>query len=269
MKAFLGTIALALAAGCGGGATVAGGTPPTPAPASRHLTPIAFAPGGPWRYRYDRIDSIMTTLPNGGTQLQVVERHLQLHWTNTRGPEGLLAQVTIDSADIVGMPGGLDRTLEDSARGSLLRFGLTTDGRVSSPQATPDNTVARAFGAQLPWIIPALPPSLMVGAARTDTVTDVIQFGAVDLTERTLRQTTIGSALGTFDLVGTITREGTSPQLHLTGAGQRIGRAEFAPGGALRLATGRDSVAMTALVAAMGQEVGLSQISAYTLAALP
>lgn len=260
-------LALALVAACGGGVAVPG-SPGAAAPAP-HGVPMAFSPGGPWRYHYDRVDSITTTLPNGGQQQQAVERHLQLRWEALRAANGLSIRITIDSADLVGMPGGLGRAMEDSARGSVIQMELTPDGVVSTPSVTPENSVARGLMTDLPWLIPALPHSLMPGAFREDTLTSTVRFGVLDLSERTQRRTTVGAAVGSFDLSGEVTREGVSPQLHLTGSGLRVGRADFAPQGWMRDMTGRDSLAMTATVESIGQSVGLMQISGYSLTALP
>ena len=267
MKAFLGTIALALAAGCGGGATVAGSGSTPLAPV--HASPVTFAAGGPWRYRFDRIDSITTTLPNGGRQLQVLERHLVLRWVTTADAGALRARITIDSVDVVGMPGGMGRALEDSARGTVIEFALDPDGAVSTPTITPDNTVARTLSTQLPWLIPALPHSLMPGAERVDTLATPERFGVLDLDQRTVRHTSVGAAVGTFDLSGEVSRRGASPTLQLTGTGQRAARAEFTPQGMIRAVAGRDSLAMTATVETVGQSVDLTQIIAYSLTALP
>jgi len=231
--------------------------------------PMAFAPGGPWRYRYDRLDSITTTLPNGGRQLQVVERHLQLRWEALTATAGMSLRITIDSVDLVGMPGGMGRGMEDSARGSVIRMNLAPDGATFAPAVTPENSVARGLTTDLPWIIPALPRSLMPGAARQDTLTSTVRFGLLDLSERTARTTTVGEAVGSFDVVGEVTRDGVSPQLHLTGTGHRTERVDFAPQGWMRSAAGRDSIAMTATVESMGQSVTLTQISTYLLTALP
>ena len=267
MKAHLGLLLLALVAGCGGGATVAeGGSSPL---APVHASPVTFAAGGPWRYRFDRIDSITTTLPNGGRQVQVLERHLVLRWTTTADSGALRARITIDSVDVVGMPGGMGRALEDSARGTVIEFALQPDGAVSTPTITPDNTVARTLSTQLPWLIPALPHSLMPGAERVDTLSLPERVGVVDLDQRTVRRTSVGTAVGTFDMSGEVSRRGASPTLQLTGAGQRRAQVEFAPRGMIRTVQGRDSLAMTATVETVGQSVDLTQVIAYSLTALP
>lgn len=265
----VGLLIVALAAGCGGGAALPGpGGSASPSP-DHPATPPAFVAGGPWRYRYDRLDSIITTLPNGGRQLQIVERHVQLRWETTHGTAGLQVRISLDSVDLVGMPGGLGRGMEDSARGSVIQFGLAPDGVVTGPTVAPENTVGRALTAELPWIIPALPQSLTPGTARADTLASTVRFGVLDLAERTARTTRVGEAIGGFDMSGTVTRDGVSPQLHLTGSGDREARVELAPPGWLRAATGRDSLAMTATVEAIGQSVLLTQISHYSLTALP
>jgi hypothetical protein len=260
-------VLLALAAACGGGASVAGNAPAAPPP--RTLAPTTFIPGGPWRYRYDRLDSITTLLPNGGRQLQVVERHFQLRWQGVASATGIAVRLTLDSVDLVGIPNGLGRGMEDSARGSVIQFTLTPDGLISAPTPVPESSVGRALIHELNWIIPALPHSLAQGAVRQDTLTDTVPFGTMAVTEHTVRQTSVGATIGTFDVVGEITRDGTSPQLQLTGAGHRGGEVAFAPQGWMRLAAGRDSVLMTATVEAMGQSVALTQIGAYSFTALP
>lgn len=260
-------VILALVAACGGGASVAGNAPAAPTPNS--LSPTTFFPGGPWRYRYDRLDSITTLLPNGGRQLQVVERHFQLRWQGVASATGIAVRLTVDSVNLIGMPNGLGRGMEDSARGSVIQFSLTPDGMVSAPTLLPESSVGRSMINELTWIIPALPHSLAPGAVRQDTLTDAVPFGAMAVTERTVRQTSVGAVIGAFDVAGETTRDGTSPQLRLTGAGHRGGEVTFSPQGWMRRAAGRDSVLMTATVEAMGQSVVLTQIGSYSFTALP
>jgi len=93
----------------------------------------------------------------------------------------------------------------------------------------------------------------------------------VDLAERTERSTT-GALQGDGSLLtlqGTVTRDGVTPQLRIEGSGARWGRAEVGPLGQLRTASGRDSVAMTATVESIGQQVKILQVGGYSLSPLP
>lgn len=257
---------LALLAACGGGAGVRPGTP-APAPA-RQLAPPKYGAGGPWHYRYDRIDSLGYTLPNGAHQLQVIERHLKLRWESSQTGDTLRFRVALDSVDLVAQ-GISGRPLEDSARGSVISALLTPDGRVSGIVGAPDNTVTHAFLVDVPWLLPVIPSSLALGAMRADTLDATVRFGVVDLSQRIVRQTAVATTPGEFDLTGTISRDGVSPSLRLTGLGARIGHAAIGGDGSLRSATGRDSVAMNASVDATGQSVQVIQIGNYSLTPIP
>lgn len=257
---------LALLAACGGGA-MARTDPAGPAPL-RPMGPPTYRAGGPWRYRYDRIDSLTYTLPNGAHQLQVIERHLQLRWESTGAGDTLRFRVALDSVDLVA-PGISGRALEDSARGSVVSALLTPDGRVSGITGTPDNTVTHAFLTEVPWLLPVIPSSLALGAVRADTLDATVRFGVVDLTQRIVRQTAVATTPGEFDLSGTISRDGVSPSLRLTGAGVRAGHGALGSDGSLHTAAGRDSVAMDASVDATGQSVQVIQIGNYSLTPIP
>lgn len=260
------TLGACLAAACGGGAMVHTGATPVASPRSVALP--SYAAGAPRRYRYDRIDSLEYTLPNGARQLQVIERHLKLGWESTRAGDTLRLRVTLDSVDLVA-PGISGRALEDSARGSVVGGVLAPDGRLSGLVGTPDNTVTHSFLSEIPWLLPVIPASLALGAVRADTLDATVRFGVVDLTQRIVRQTAVAMTPGDFDLSGTISRDGISPTLRITGAGSRTGHATVGTDGALHAATGRDSVAMNASVEATGQSVQVIQIGNYSLTPVP
>lgn len=260
------TLGASLLAGCGGGAGLRSAA--TPLAAARPVAPPTYRAGGPWRYQYDRIDSLEYTLPNGARQLQVIERHLKLRWESTRSGDTLRFRVALDSVDLIA-PGISGRALEDSARGSVISALFSPDGRVSGIAGTPDNTVTHAFLTEVPWLLPAIPASLALGAVRADTLDGTVRFGVVDLTQRIVRQTVVATTPGEFDLSGIISRDGVSPSLRLTGGGARTGHAALSGDGSLRTAAGRDSVAMDASVEATGQSVQVIQIGNYSLTPIP
>lgn len=266
-----GLAGLLLVAACGGSAASSSGDrtarpllPPRP-------VAIEYRAGGPARYSYLRADTLITTLPNGGLQQQVVERQLQLRWQVSAAPEGLLLAVTVDSAHVVGLPGDQGRLMADSARGSVIRARLLPTGAVTLLEPIPGNAVARTFATYLPWIVPMMPTGAREGTSWTDTLTTTMQFAVVDLAERTERSTT-GELQGdgsVLTLTGTVTRDGVTPQLRIDGTGSRWGRAEVGPAGKLLAASGRDSVAMVATVESIGQRVKILQVGGYSLTPLP
>jgi hypothetical protein len=255
-------LALALVASCGGGAAVPGTTPgAAPASAAAAVRNAAYRAGGPWRFAYERADTIISLLPNGGRQQLVLERKLQLAWVVTATPTGLALAVTIDSARVIGVPGGA-RAMEDSARGSVLRGTLSPQGVVTGLSTSSENGIARALLADLPWLLPPLGGE----APRTDTILSSIRYNVVDVSERTVRTTTPGIP---FTMQGAVTREGASPQLTLSGSGTRQGSALLTGDGRPGQGTGRDSVAMTVAVVAMGQSIQIIQFGGYSLTPLP
>ena len=261
---------VALAAACGGGVAVPSGVARPPATVGR-IPVVRYRAGDVWRAVYTRADTLITTLPNGGQQRQAIERRLHLRWSVTTSPTGLALVVTVDSARIVGLPGGTGRAMEDSARGAVVRGLLRGDGRVDSLASTPDAAVAHALIADLPWLVPALGLASGADASWSDTLQATVRFGVVDLAERTVRRSsarpTEGAVLVT--MAGVVGRDGVSPQLRLTGAGTRNGTATVELNGRIRIAVGRDSVLMSAMVEAMGQSVQILQVGGYTLTALP
>lgn len=262
---------LALIAACGGNATQPAGDgmahpllPPRP-------VAIEYQAGAPARYTYLRADTLITTLPNGGLQQQVVERRLQLRWQVSGSPEGLLLAVTVDSARVIGLPGDGGRQMADSARGSVIRARILPTGAVTLLEPVPANAVARTFATYLPWIVPMMPSGAREGTSWVDTLNSTMQFAVVDLAERTERTTT-GELHGegsVFTLQGAVTRDGVTPQLRIDGTGARWGRAELGPMGRLLSASGRDSVAMIASVPSIGQRVPILQVGGYSLTPLP
>ena len=263
---------LALAAACGGGAAVHEPTATTPAtPAVVHLPTVRFRAGDTWRATYTRADTITTTLPNGGQQRQAIGRTLALHWSVRTTPSGLALVVTVDSARIVGLPGAIGRAMEDSARGAVVRGLVRGDGRVDSLVSIPDAAIAHALIADLPWLVPALGLAGGTDASWSDTLKAVVRFGVVDLTEQTIRRASAVPSAGTVlvTMAGTVTRDGTSPQLHLSGTGTRLGTATVELNGRIRAASGRDSMLMSAMVQSIGQSVQIIQVGGYTLTALP
>ncbi|HVX87416.1 MAG TPA: hypothetical protein VG940_00710 [Gemmatimonadales bacterium] len=262
----------AVVAGCGSGSAAAtagtGGAEPLRPP---RPVAIEYRPGEAWRYDYLRADTLITTLPNGGLQQQVVERQLQLHWQVSASPEGLVLAVTIDSARVIGLPGDMGRLMADSARGSVIRARLQPSGALTLLDPAPVNAVARTFATNLPWIVPMMPPGAREGTSWVDTLATTVQFAVVDLAERTERTTTgelrgDGSAL---TLSGTVSRDGVTPQLRIEGTGARWGEAVVGPGGRLRSVAGRDSVAMVASVESIGQRVKILQVGGYALTPVP
>lgn len=254
-------LTLALAAACGGGAAVSGAGPsaPTSAPIVAAST---YRAGGPWHYLYQRADTFISLLPNGDRQRLVLERKLQLAWQVTSSASGLQLAVTIDSVQVYGVPGGA-RAMEDSARGTVIRGELTTQGRLAGLKASSDNGIAHALVADLPWLVPMLGG---VEAPRTDTLDASIRFNVVDVAERTVRSTAAGAS---FQMMGNVTRDGVSPQLNLSGTGIRLGSAMLGNDGKPGLGTGRDSVAMKATVVSIGQSIDIVQLGGYTLTPLP
>lgn len=262
---------LALLAGCGGNAA----QPASDGAAHPLLPPrpvaIEYRAGVPARYTYVRADTLITTLPNGSLQQQVVERQLLLRWQVSAVPEGLLLSVTIDSAHVVGLPGEMGRSMADSARGSVIRARLLPSGAVTLLEPVPGNAVGRTFATNLPWIVPMMPAGAREGSTWVDTLTTTMQFSVVDLAERTERTTT-GELRGdgsVLTLTGAVSRDGVTPQLRIDGTGTRWGRAEVGPMGRLTAASGRDSVAMIASVDAIGQRVKILQVGGYSLTPLP
>ena len=272
MRAFRRVAGLVVLAACGGGsaATSAAGGGAEPLRPPRPVA-IQYQPGGVWRYDYLRADTLITTLPNGGLQQQVVERRLQLRWQVSASPDGLVLAVTIDSAHVIGLPGNTGRLMADSAQGTVVRARLDPSGVLTLLEPAPANAVARTFATNLPWIVPVMPSGAREGSSWVDTLATTVQFAVVDLAERTARTTTgelkgDGSAL---TLVGAVTRDGVSPQLRIDGTGSRWGEADVGPMGRLRSATGRDSVAMVATVESIGQRVKILQVGGYSLTPLP
>jgi hypothetical protein len=252
---------LALAAACGGGGVASGGAGGA-APAMPATHRAAYHAGGPWRYLYERADTIVSVLPNGGRQQLVLERKLHLALQVTAAGSGFTVAVTIDSARVHGVPGGA-RSMEDSARGSVINGALAADGTLSALSASSDNGIAHALLAELPWLLPALPGR---DSARTDTLDANVRFNVVDVAERTIRWTTPGSA---FQMQGSVSREGVSPQLKLSGSGVRSGSVLLGGDGKLGQGVGRDSVSMTATVVAIGQSIEIIQLGAYSLTPIP
>jgi hypothetical protein len=268
----VGLLLLALAASCGGGAALSPpGAVAAPARAAVVIPTVRFRAGDSWRATYTRADTLITTLPNGGQQRQAIDRTLALRWSVTRTPTGLALMVTVDSARIVGLPGSIGRAMEDSARGAVVRGVIRADGRVDSLVSLPDAAIAHALIADLPWLVPALGLAGGSDASWSDTLQAVVRFGVVDLTERTIRRSSAVAGDGTVlvSMGGTVSRDGASPQLHLSGTGTRLGTAIVELNGRIRAAAGRDSVLMSAMVASIGQSVQIVQIGGYTLTALP
>jgi hypothetical protein len=258
----LGATLLALAAACGGGAAVAG--PDAAAPRARTVAvPTAYRAGGPLRYRFERTDTVISILPNGGRQQLVIERRLQLGWQVQQAATGLVLVVTIDSARVIGAPGG-GRSMEDSARGTVIRASLSPDGRLSEITSSSDNGVAHAFRAELPWLVPVLvAPD---APARVDTLDVTIRFNVVDVLERAIRSSVADTAI---TVTGTLTRDGVSPQLTLKGSGTRQATGKVHPDGQLDRIAGRDSVAMTVTVTQMGQSIDILQLGGFALTPIP
>ncbi|HEX7917996.1 MAG TPA: hypothetical protein VF454_01270 [Gemmatimonadales bacterium] len=271
MRTTSGLALLALLVACGGSAAgpASDGAvhpllPPRPVAVEYRAGPVA-------RYGYLRADTLITTLPNGSLQQQVVERRLQLRWQVNAVPEGLLLSVTIDSAHVIGLPGEAGRYMADSARGSVIRARLLPTGAVTMLEPVPGNAVARTFATNLPWIVPMMPLGAREGATWVDTLATTMQFAVVDVAERTERTTT-GALRGdgsVLTLTGTVSRDGVTPQLRIDGTGARWGQAEVGPLGRLLAASGRDSVAMIASVEAIGQRVKILQVGGYSLTPLP
>lgn len=255
-------VLLALAAACGGGAAVSG---PDAAPprARAAAAPTAYRAGGPWRYRFERTDTVISLLPNGGRQQLVIERRLQLGWQVQQLPNGLALLVTIDSARVIGAPGG-GRSMEDSARGTVIRATLSPEGRLTEITSTTDNGIAHAFRAELPWLVPTLvAPDT---PARFDTLDVTVRFNVVDVLERAIRSTVADTAI---TVTGTLTRDGVSPQLTLKGSGTRWATGKVRPDGQLDRVAGRDSVAMTVTVTQIGQSIDILQFGSFALTPIP
>lgn len=257
---------VALAAACGGGALPSAAPAPTSNLPTRTLTPFRYRPGGPYRYVYRRVDSLTASLPNGGQQQQVVERLLQLRWEAIAAPEGLRLTVTVDSIHVSG-PGA--RAIEDSSRGAILRGRLSPEGRLDSLTVSADNAIDRTLRAALPWLFPIFPASTAEGASIQDTLVAIVPLGLVDVTERTERRVSVGASIGLFDLSGTLSQQGMSPQVTLSSTGTRLGSVEVDPAGRIARLSGRDSVAMQVVAAATGQGVQFRQITTYSLVPLP
>lgn len=272
MKAAAGGIGLiCLAAACGGATAVTSGPGAASPQAPTRPVAIEYRAGTESRYTYLRADTLITTLPNGGLQQQVVERWLQLRWSVRAEPGGLLLSVTVDSARVIGLPGDQGRLMADSARGSVIQARLLPTGVVTVLEPVPSNAVTRTFATNLPWLVPMMPSGAREGATWVDTLATTMQFAVVDLAERTERTTT-GELHGdgsVLTLTGTVTRDGVTPQLQIDGAGARWGRAEVGPAGRLQAVSGRDSVAMVATVPSIGQRVQILQVGGYALAPLP
>ena len=254
---------LALVAACGGGAAVPGEGPGSAAPAIPvAVRNAAYRAGGPWKYSYERADTIISILPNGGRQQLVLERKLRIVWQVTTTPTGLALAVTIDSARVIGIPGG-GRAMEDSARGSVLRGELSPQGKLTALTSSSDNGISHALMADLPWLLPALGGGEL---PRIDTLDASVRFNVVDVAERTVRSTTAGSR---FEMAGTVTRDGVSPQLKLSGSGMRSGAAILGGDGRPGAGAGRDSVSMTATVLSIGQSIEIVQLGGYSLTPIP
>lgn len=258
-------VLLALAVGCGGGA-VPVGSRATPAPVARSAPPRFGAGNGV--YRYLRADTIIQTLPNGGTNQAVVERRILFRWATTPEAGGFALTLTLDSVRLFTAGGAPVRAFEDSARGAVIRGHLSPEGHLTGLTATPASRVTNLFLANLPWLVPTIPATLD-SAGLIDTSEATVWFGVVDLQERTIRRSVAGEAVGSISQRGAVTSDGVAPNLHFTGSGARWGTATLAPSGRLLEATGRDSVAMAAEVATIGQTVQLMRIGGYTLTALP
>lgn len=263
------SLALLWLAACGAGAA-------TPIEDARPLGPprsvaVAYGVGGPWRYQYVRADTIITTLPNGSLQQQVVERRLVLRWQVTAAADGLQLQVTIDSAHVYGLADGAGRAMADQARGAVIRARLAPNGALSEVSSPSGNAIARTFAANLAWMVPSFPAEVREGQSWGDTLTSTVQFQVVDLMERTHRQS-IGSPVGnavSVAMSGAVFRDGMTPQLRLDGSGTRSGTALVGALGRPQTGVGRDSVEMIASVQAIGQRVKILQVGAYTLTPIP
>jgi hypothetical protein len=262
-------LALLWLAACGAGTT-------TPVDGARPLGPprsvaVVYGVGGPWRYRYVRADTVITTLPNGSLQQQVVERRLVLRWQVTAATEGLLLAVTIDSAHVYGLSDGAGRAMADQARGAIIRARLAPNGALSEVASPSGNAIARTFAANLAWLVPSFPAEVREGVSWEDTLSSTVQFQVVDLVERTQRQS-IGTPRGnavSVAMSGAVVRDGVTPQLRLDGSGTRSGTALVGDQGRPQEGMGRDSVEMIASVQAMGQRVKILQVGAYTLTPIP
>ena len=255
-------LVLALVAACGGGAAVSGTEPGVAAPVTSAPRNAAYRAGGPWKFSYQRADTIISILPNGGRQQLVLERTLQLAWQVATAPTGLTLTVTIDSANVIGVPGGA-RAMEDSARGTVLQGALSPQGRLTALTTSSDNGIAHALLADLPWLLPALGGSDL---PLVDTLDASIRFNVVDVAERTIRSTTQATP---YAMEGVVTRDGVSPQLTLTGSGTRSATALLGGEGRPGRGEGRDSVSMTATVTAIGQSIEIVQLSGYSLTPIP
>ncbi|HEU4569304.1 MAG TPA: hypothetical protein VFS07_01895 [Gemmatimonadales bacterium] len=264
-------LCLALAA-CAGAPAATG---PGPAPVRRAhgpLAPLRYGPGGPWGYRLTRQDTMYVTLPNGDRQIQVLDRMLTFRWNVTAGAGGGELVITVDSVRLGGLPDALRRALEDSTRGAVLRGPLAADGRGMALSVAPDNPVTQASAATVTWLLPALPG---VTAADTLGVTDTLRgttrFNVVDAAEVTVRQQRAVAADSAWLVTAeaTLTRDGVSPDLTLTGSGARWGTTLVEPDGRILAASGRDSVAMSITVPSMGQQFSILQFTTYQLTPLP
>jgi hypothetical protein len=263
------SLALLWLAACGAGtATSTDEVRPLGPPRS---VAVAYGVGGPWRYQYVRADTIITTLPNGGLQQQVLERRLVLRWQVTAATDGMVLAVTIDSAHVYGLPDGAGRAMADQARGAVIRARLAPNGALSDVTSPSGNAIARTFAANLAWMVPSFPAEVREGQSWGDTLTSTVQFQVVDLVERTHRQS-IGSPVGnavSVAMSGAVVRDGVTPQLRLDGSGTRSGTALVGALGRPQTGMGRDSVEMVASVQAIGQRVKILQVGAYTFTPIP
>lgn len=271
MRIHLPALCLALAA-CGGAPVAAG---PGPAPVRRPHGPLAalrYGPGGPWAYRLTRQDTMYVTLPNGDKQIQVLDRTLTFRWSVTAGAGGGELVITVDSVRLGGLPEALRHALEDSTRGAVLRGALAADGRGLALAVAPDNPVTQASAATVTWLLPAL-PAMAAGDTLgvTDTLRGTTRFNVVDAAEVTVRQQRAVPADSAWMVIAeaTVTRDGVSPDLTLTGSGARWGSTLVAPDGRILGASGRDSVAMSITVPSMGQQFSILQFTTYQLTPLP
>jgi hypothetical protein len=214
------------------------------------------------RYRFERADTVISILPNGGRQQLVLERRLQLGWQVQATATGLELVVTIDSARVIGAPGG-GRAMEDSARGTVIRAALSPKGRLSQITSTSDNGIAHAFRAELPWLVPILAAE---GTPVTDTLDATVRFNVVDVVERAVRTTVVDTAI---TVTGTLARDGVSPQLSLVGSGTRQAVGKVRPDGQLAAVAGRDSVMMTVTVTQVGQSIDILQFGGFALTPIP
>ncbi|HEU4697757.1 MAG TPA: hypothetical protein VFS40_01105 [Gemmatimonadales bacterium] len=291
------TLALAglgsVLAGCGGATS---GGAESPAPASGQAAGAAAAPGvttsntgrgsaflyhavPATRYAVQRHDSVAFQLPGGQSSSQLLDRTMYFTLALTDGQpgdSGYRVAIALDS--IRSGATGLAAQVFQMAEGTHWTAALSRTGKLSGLTADKTNEAVAQIGSTLAtYFFPALPAGGAKAEAQwTRRDTTQVQAASFSLQEATTGTYVASAAPETAGrktlritadvaVAQTGTGQMSGQPVQVQGSGNRHQEHLLDVDGRLLQATGRDSVAMTYTVPAMGQSVPAVQVGSFTL----